>query len=991
MKTIAREYTRRYSNLKDLCFIFPNKRCVTFFKKYFADYDIHTEDLPHILTITELMSQVARKKEASKIEQLFTLYTAYTEILGKPENSDETYIDFESFRGWGEIVLSDFNTVDQNLVDTEEIFKNIKDYREIASNFLTEDQKDVMREYFGIDDFSDSNEFWKNFDDEKQLSPLKQKFISLWQILSPLHKRFVELLDVKGLGSSGYISKEAAQRILVEGEDALPYKKVIMVGFNALNEAERSIFRKLQDCPPYKTFDTFVDFIWDATGPVLENEEFSASRFVAYNKKHFPSPQWLEEELEKHVVTSYPKVKIISAPSNMAQAKVAAEELRKYDNEDGKRMIAETEVALVLPDEGLINNVLYSIPDEINDINLTMGLSFKQTPIASFMSLFRRLYFHFRETKKGILFFVKDLKIFLSHPYSYILFGYEPIEKLLEYVQNRHRVSLYQSEIVEFFQEYGELLSLPSKKIKGTEIFRHLEHLFSVLKDQILENSDSEGGYDDIAQIKIYEEYLSELETAMKQYEIESSPIGILQIAEKLIGNEKIGFEGEPIVGLQVMGTLETRLLDFRHIIILSMNEGVMPQKAFSSTFIPESLRKAYGLPPARYAEEIFGYYFYRMISRAEKVTLIYDGRTVSGLKGGESRYLLQLRQYLPKDKLKEESWQYNLSNKEFSNASIEKTAEIKEMIKCFLANEETKKNLSSSSLNTYRECEVRFFLQNILNLSTDPEPEEFMDAITVGNILHSVMMQLYMPTECQKKLLIDNPVIIDKEKINSLLNNSSFIHSLIVENIREHYFKNSTDGETIKSGVTDIMAEQIESMVKEILKYDLKLTPFKLYGCEVTRNIKVTLANGREVNFRFAIDRFDEIDFQGEKRFRIVDYKTGSKKRKAVNLEEVFLGGYQSEQIFQLFTYAWLLGKIGFKGWEDVMTEIYFVPDLIKGIGGLPELEGEKVTSFRAYYEEFGERLEAMIESIFSKPAFSQPLDEGACRYCVFKSFCKK
>ena len=461
-------------------------------------------------------------------------------------------------------------------------------------------------------------------------------------------------------------------------------------------------------------------------------------------------------------------------------------------------------------------------------------------------------------------------------------------------------------------------------------------------------------------------------------------------MAERMVASEKIGFEGEPLMGLQVMGTLETRSLDFKDIIILSMNEGIMPGKAFASTFIPETLRKAYGLPPARYAEEIFGYYFYRLISRAEKVTLIYDGRAGAGLKGGVSRYILQLREFAAKEKINEEIWQYRLQNRERKGISIEKTPEIYKLLEGYFLEGEGRKNFSASSLNTYRECGVRFFLRNILNLNSDPGPEEYMDAISVGNVLHEVMMDLYMPKPLQKKLL-SQPVVMDKDKLENILGHPEIIRDLVNLKIGKLYYKDTNVEKTFESGVTAIMAEQIEELVKEVVKYDLGLAPFNLYGCEISRNIRVKLSSGKEVNFRFAIDRLDEITIEGEKRLRIVDYKTGGRKREANSLKDVFDGGYESEQIFQLFTYAWLLGKIGFKGWEDVMTEIYFVPDLISGKGGLPKIDNREVTSFRPFMEEFGEGIESLVESIFMDPRFEKPKDTTPCNYCSFKSFCNE
>lgn len=989
LKAVASEYTQRYKYLKEICFLFPNKRSGVFLRKYFQESDVFTEDLPHITTISELLAQVARKTEARKVELLFLLYNCYLEILNKKDSGEGE--EFDSFRNWGEIVLSDFNTIDMALVDPEVIFKNLRDYRTLSTNFFTEDQKEVLEKYFGVTEFGDPSEFWKHFEDPEKLSELKKGFLNLWQVLGPLHTKFIEKLEERGLGSPGSIYRAAAEKVKERGRNAFPYKKIVVVGFNALTEAERVIFKELQKEEGYPGYDDFIDFIWDATGPVLKNPEFSASRFIDYNKEHFPSPEWLKDSLAQNDVDDFPQIQIIGAPSNTSQVKVAYEILKQYDGEEARSLIENSEVALVLPDESLLSPMLYSIPEQLTNINLTMSFTLRNTAVNSFMALLRRLYAGMHDGKEDQIFYVKDLNILFTHPYSYILFGEEGIGEVKEYTGRFHKVSISLKEISDFIPQANDLLCLPSKKNKEGSIFVVVKRILEALMAKIGEGLDNPEEDQEYQQVKTYGEYVDSLEETLKHYKINPSALSSLSMLEKLIGGEKIGFEGEPITGLQIMGTLETRSLDFKHVIVMSMNEGIMPRRAYTSTFIPETLRKDYGLPPARYAEEIFGYYFYRLISRAEKVTLIYDGRTISGLRGGESRYLLQLREYVPSDKITEESWRYHMANREVNFNKILKTPEIHGMLEAFLPDNTVRKNFSASSLNTYRECGIKFFLQSVLNVSGDEERSEYMDAITIGNVLHEVMMDIYLPEKLHNKLL-KQPVIIDRDMLENILSRPEIIKKSIQKKIGSLYYGNSLEEEvTVKSGVTEIIAGQIEELVKSIVRYDLKLTPFKLYGCEVTKKIEVKLSNGRMVNFRFAIDRLDEIEIEGEKHLRIVDYKTGAQKRKAEDLNEVFLGGYKSEQIFQLFTYAWLLGKIGYDGWEDVMTEIYYVPDLISGKGGLPEIGGEKVTSFREYYQEFNTLLENMINDIFDGEAFMESLGNSGCSFCNFKSFCGK
>ncbi|MCH5231142.1 MAG: PD-(D/E)XK nuclease family protein [Muribaculaceae bacterium] len=1009
LKTVAGAYCARYSNLWDVCFLFPNKRCGVFFQKYLNDVGLKKSNHPKILTISDLVAEISGKKEADHICQLFTLYKAYLNILYRKQDREDNSsfvkedinvsgkkekktISFEDFRGWGETVLSDFNTVDMYLADPNEIFKNVKDYRELTSNFLTDEQREVMREYFGVEDRNDPNEFWKKFNDTNEISELKKTFLNLWQILAPLHEKFLGLLSEDGLGTSGSLYRLAAERINEEGRGALDYKKVVAVGFNALTEAERSIFSVLRDEEGSEGFDDYIDFIWDAAGPILKSEDFSASKFINFNRKHFPEPSWWIPVMEEHDIAEWPDISIIAAPSDTAQTKVAGEVLAKFGQTERKTLLENAEMAIVLPDEGLLSNMLYSLPDGLDSINLTMGYSLHQTPVAAFVYLLRRIYATLRENKNERFYFVKDLRRLLSHPFSYVLFGRPKLETLISYLDKYHKVSVTFEELKVYLEDSACYLNFPSKKDSSDSIFRYMEVLFGSLREKLLSNAPEGSNIEEIDQLRIYSEYFHDLEDNLKKFEIDLQSLTILQIADRLIAGEKIGFEGEPLKGLQVMGTLETRSLDFKYLIVLSMNEGIMPRKDVSSTFIPESLRKGYGLPPARYAEEIFSYYFYRLLSRAEKVVLIYDGRTISGMRGGLSRYLLQLKEYAPKEKVSMEAWHFRLGAKSVYDSSVEKTHEIAAMIDLYCNDNEPRKNFSASSLNSYRECQVKFFLQNLLNINSDPERSEYMDAITVGHVLHEVMMEIYIPDKRKQRRLLEIPETITSQLIQRFIDDPELIHTLVNEKIHKYYFGESGGKKSeINSGVTELMSEQIAELVSEILKYDLKLTPFSLYGCEIEKNLRIRLASGRVVNFRFAIDRLDEIEMEGEKRMRIVDYKTGSRKRSATDLKEVFDGGYSNEQIFQLFVYAWLLGKIGVKGWEDVVIEIYFVPDLVAGNGGLPEIDKQKVTSFRPYLEEFSSRLEDMIEDIFISSIFRETKDAGLCNLCVFKSYCGK
>ncbi|MCH5233084.1 MAG: PD-(D/E)XK nuclease family protein [Muribaculaceae bacterium] len=992
LECIAKAYSDKYGDLSGYCFVFPNKRSMKFFKHYIGEKSETGNAGLITMTINDFIARLSGRQEASRIKQLLLLFLCFKEIITEKDLQGAEEIDFDSFRTWGETVLSDFNTVDQNLVEPEEIFKNVKDFRAISTNFLTEEQREVKRDYFGREDYSDPTRFWNNFDiEDEKMSEGKARFINLWQILLPLYRKFTTRLASEKLASNGGMYRAAYERLTEKGIKLVKYKKIVVIGFNALNAAERAIFSELGRMKPYSGDEGMIDFVWDATGPVLTKGNNSASKFVDYNKKEFPMPDWLQEELRKCENSSWPELKLINSPSNTAQIKIAGEILQDiYKGKDHTRELTDTDTVLVLPDESLLANVLFSLPEEIKDVNLTMGLSFKNTSVASFFNLIRRNYSHSRVGQGETTFFTADLKILLSHPFAYLLFGNAAIDRLISYLNRYHKITVTTTEIKKLIDDNTMLFEFPDKKSKGSDMFRYVEDVLSLLTNALgikIESVNKHAFY--LSQIRVYGKKLESLREVLAEYEVDVSPSGVLQQIDHLVSKEIIGFEGEPTHGLQIMGALETRLLDFKNVVVVSMNEGSMPKRSRQKSFIPEIIRKEFGMPPAHYSEEIFAYYFFRLISRAERVFLIYDGRATNGFKGGESRYLLQLRKLAGKANIKEEERSFILKNTETKEFEIIKDKDINQRLRAYTASDDSRKNFSSSSLNTYRECQMKFYLQYVMDINPDPEKGEFIDSITIGDVLHTVMMELYMPEKLQHKLLSE-PVIIEKKDIENYLQNEEYLLSLIHKIIKEIYYGTGKDGGNVElSNSSTLIADNILEMVKQILRYDMKLTPLNVYGCEISKNIKITLESGREVNFRFAIDRLDSIDREGEKLYRIIDYKTGLLKLKAESIEEVIRGDYTSEQIFQLFTYAWLLNKLEFKPGARLITEIYGVPYIEKNKAGKPEIGKQKIESYNEYAEEFSSGIESLIDEIFDSPSFNPKENGEECGYCAFKSIC--
>ncbi len=997
LKSIAKAYSSRYEDLSEICFVFPNKRSGTFFLKYLKE-EVGTRPhlAPEVMTITDFVGMLSGKVVASRLDSIFTLYDAYREVKGLHVAADGENIaeDFDSFRGWGETVLSDFSEVDQYMVPQDEIYKNVKDFREISSNFLTDEQRQIMAEYFGHSDYGNPTEFWKNFDDEENMSELKGKFLRLWQILFPLYETFTSRLESKGLATNGRIYRLAAETLREGGRDVLPYKKVVMVGFNALSASEHAIFAELRDAEGYEGLDSFGDFFWDATGPVLTGGDNSASKFVRANIRRFPAPEWALPYLRESDSREMPRLRVVASPSKSAQAKIAGSLLEEQKKRLADREITDAKVAVVLPDEGMLLPMLYSLPDKMGDINLTMGYSLRLTSVVSFVSLLRMIGGRVRKSGDAVAFYHKDLRLFLGHPFTHALLGRDIIGKIISFLDTHHRAIITISELRGFSEGLASLLDMKDLNDNPSTTLRYVRDVLAKVVNSLSGDNEAMSNTSlDIDHINTYMDALQRLEDILREYTLRMHPATVMRLIDRLIAGERVGFEGEPLSGLQVMGTLETRSVDFEYLTILSMNERVMPRRARTRSFIPDSLRRAYGMPPSTYSESIFAYYFFRMISRAKEVTMIYDARTGGGTGGGDiSRYILQLKHLYAKDMIERQDWKFRLCGKRDGGLSIEKTPEILSLLNNYTL--ENGANFSASSLSAYRECEAKFFYKHVLGIDTDREPSEYIDAIMFGNIVHEVMQNLYVPQQYHGKFL-KYPLNFDRKTLQNIYSNTDLLWLQMTRATnRLHFRLPSDDLDRPLTGGAEMVGRQIMQQVRRVIRYDMSVAPFKILGCEIKETLRIPLPSGRTVNFKFAIDRLDEVMGEDCKLHRrIVDYKTGKLKQTAEDWDSVFTGDYKSEQLFQLFTYAWLLGmSSGSNGNDDVMLEIYHIPGMMKNVKReLPTIGEDKVTTYLPYAENFSNGMERMLDSVFEKKQFEVATDESRCVYCALKSLCRR
>ena len=1012
LESIARAYAESTNDLSDYLFIFPSRRACTFFlKNLTGTLKGRVAVLPEVTTMSEFVEKVSGRVVAGRIELLFILYKAYVRL--QKESDSQTIQDFDKFRRWGETALSDYNEVDMQDTDPDEIFKNVKDLKEISSNFLTEEQLKVMEEFFGqaYDPTDVATKFWKDFNEKKE-TELHKRFLPIWQIMAPLYHAFKDDLEQRGLITSGGAYRLAAEILEKEIPESIGAKKIVIIGFNALTRTESRIFNALASYDTDDGTEHFADFFWDTAGPIIKDKTSAAGRYVLRNKERWPSPEWAAKYVSLSEVDKMPeKIKVIAVPSNTLQAKVACSEIEEMGERIDHSEFAEAKVAVVLPDESLLIPFLYSLPDNVSDVNLTMGYPMKLSGVATFVSLLRRLQGGRRKSGNTIGYYYKDLEAVLSHPFSHAMFGVA-VTKVKEWIKRFHHSIVDINEVGTISKEMSELLTplsddaTPKEAVDWLEaILMKVSECISVSGMKILKANV------DVANIDVYRLLLKQLLTTVMEYGISMQWRTFLSLSDRLLSAETVTFEGQPLRGLQVMGMLETRALDFERIIIPSLNERILPARRRVRTFISDSLRKAYGLPPINYSESIFAYYFFRMIARAKEVVLLYDARSSEGARSGDvSRYVLQLQYLYAVDNIKFESRSFDISKSELKPTPIEKNQDIMNLLSAYRDASAYGRNLSATALTRYADCQIRFYFEHLLRIHTDEESVDFIDAITQGNILHFVMQNIYLPVEKQCRYL-SHPEVIDAALIEAKKSNVNEIDRLIRVGInKEHFHRPEEKLNTPLRGSVKYVANVLRKQVFTILDFDLKQTPFLLYGVEIDGNVSIKMPTGSPVNMRFAIDRLDKVRCNEKDFLRIVDYKTGSVHVEADSMENIFEGELKGKNLLQLWLYANLFDALPDKSLQKdaprplldlfatdsglphqpLMLELYDVNSLRSGKHTHPKIDGSEQTVHADLNSEFLNFLEKTLIQLFDPV---QPLNPtknlASCAFCQFKTIC--
>ncbi|WP_300702679.1 PD-(D/E)XK nuclease family protein [Bacteroides sp.] len=953
-------YTQIGNDLSRTAIVFPNKRASLFFNEYLAAETDHPLWSPAYVSISELFRQLSPLKLGDPIRLVCELYKVFREETKSEETLDDFYF-------WGELLISDFDDVDKNLVDADKLFTNLQDLKNIMDDydFLDKEQEEAIQQFF------------QNFSIEKR-TELKTKFISLWDKLGDIYRHYRTNLTNLGIAYEGMMYRNVMEQL---NTDQLHYERYVFVGFNVLNKVETEFFRRLQDAGKalfYWDYDVFYTRLPHEQKPPYTHE---AGEFILRNMKHFPNqlPESAFDVLRK------PKhVRFISAPTENAQARYLPEWVRDLKLEEKK--LKEKENAIVLCNESLLLPVLHSIPSEVKNVNITMGFPLAQTPVYSFINSLVEMQTTGYRKDTGRYTYESVLSV-LKHPYTRQLStAAEVLEKQLT---KDNRFYPLPSELKQ--DAFLEQIFTPQNGISAlccylTDILREVAVIYRQEHEE-----ESEDIFNQLYRESLFKSYtlVNRLVNLIETGELSGLRTDTLKrLLNRLLTSANIPFHGEPAIGMQVMGVLETRNLDFRNLIMLSLNEGQLPKAGGESSFIPYNLRKAFGMTTIEHKNAVYAYYFYRLIQRAENITLLYNTSS-DGLNRGEmSRFMLQFLVESTHD-ISREYLEAGQSPQQSREICITKTSEILErMYRMYDIHRHPDTFFSPSALNTYLDCRLMFYYRYIAKLKAPDEVSAEIDSALFGTIFHYSAELVYRD-------LTANGKEIRKEDLEALLKNDIKLQTYVDNAFKKKFFHVDLTEQPEYNGTQLIHSKVITSYLRQLLKNDLQYSPFFMEGMEkdVYDVLEIAIPTGNlSIKIGGTIDRLDIKDDT----LRIVDYKTGGTPKTPESIEQLFTpADNRPNYIFQTFLYAAILCR---KQPLKVAPSLLYIhraaSDNYSPVieMGAPRQSKIPVNNFAFYEDEFRERLQELLQEIYNPDIpFDQTENTKRCEYCDYRSLCKR
>ena len=825
-------------SLSNMVFVLPSKRAGTFVKRLIVDRVKKTSFAPEIYSIEDFVEKLSGLSYANNTQQLFELYKAYKNTnTGDLEN-------FHEFSKWGQTLLQDFNEIDRYLIEPNKLFTNLAAVQELSHWSVSATQ-----------------------------TPMMQGYLKFWNSLTELYNTFNQELLKLGVGHQGLVYRQACQNIKNYIQET-SNKKHVFIGFNALNKSESLIIQKL-----LATNNTSI--YWDIDSSFLNDTYHDAGYFVRQYKKTWPSLHGKELKGISNTYYQNKKIEITGVPKHVAQAKLVGTLLTTIQEKSPEQLKS---TAVILADESLLNPILNSVPSSIESVNITMGYPLKKTPLSDFFNQLIQLHLH--EDVQG--WYYKNVLAILGHSYIQTVFNdyQESYLTTISETIKKQNLTFLTSQHLESILKDIPLLSLIffTDTVTPLVFIKNCQQVILALKKKFT-------ALDDLLALEYlyrFNTLFLELEHLVEKHGFISDLKTLKGLYIELLSTERVNFEGNPLDGLQIMGMLESRNLDFETVIITSVNEGVLPAGKSNNSFIPYDLKKGFGLPTYKEKDAVYTYHFYRLLQRAKNIHIIYNTEPNSnGLEGGEKSRLIS--QLLTDEKLFDKIHNAIAAPKlirlKQTAQAIEKDQALLALIKEFAA-----KGFSPSSLTTYIRNPIDFYKRHLLNIKLLDEVEESVAYNTFGTILHDTLEELYKP-------LIGHT--LTKENLKALKPK--------IKEVSTKHFTASYKGSDITKGknliafnvIMRYLQNFIDNEIEEVKNHEIKII-----GLETPMNIELKIDTiNYPIKLKGKLDRVDTKDGM----IRIIDFKSGTveaSKLGIVDWQEDLLK-YEYSKAFQLLCYA--------------------------------------------------------------------------------------
>lgn len=960
LSLVAKDLLSRYGDtIADFRFVFPNSRTRIFFLDELTRLLSRPLWQPHFCSVDDLFCSISGLQHAERLVSVVELYKCYSNYHKE---------DFSSFYFWGEMLLSDFDSIDKHLIDAEALFTNLNDLKTIDArlSYLTSEQIAIIKR------------FWSSFVDKAALSNEKREFLNIWQTLYSIYCEFGKALSGKGLAYTGQMQRRAVEIIRDGGGLDSNGTHYVVVGFNALAETEKELFKYLK-----RNFE--VDFYWDYDPYFRDDVHQEAGLFVRENLSLFPVPEGFDpgDNFRKPK-----KISAVAAASNSLQCKYVGRVLGELAK---KGVPLDKHTAIVLADENLLVPLLYSLPDKAKKSNITMGYPLRQSLAYSFTDRLLNLQKRVRRSSEGaVSFYHSDVTGILTHPFMLSAQAADA-DTLYKKVISNGRIYVEGS----LLKEYGGLIdNIFTPCDTPAELTAYICRILSSLDESIVIDVAGEA---DRRQAMLQREYfvriietLGRLHRSLSGCGVEIDNVTYSTLIRRLLQSQSVPFEGEPLEGLQIMGVLETRNLDFDNVIILSMNDDMFPgTRSASSSFIPHNLRFAYGMPTREYQEGVYAYYFYRLISRAQRVEMVYCSSSDDGSTGEQSRFIYQL-DYESPHKVTHRELSVDVTMAQGSEMQIEKDEMVMARLSEYLSG--GKRRLSPSSFNVLLECPMKFYLHYVAGIARREEISEEIDTPMFGTILHDAMQTLYTPF-----IGIHNPsaaiaAITPKE-----------IDAAIEDAVRKNLL-GGVSGVTAAefTGQVQMSCEAVHKYIKNnILPYDAAQCDFTISLLEQPVSAEFEFeCGGKPLSVRFG-GKMDRMDILDGGMLKIIDYKSGANHLEFKGLADLFsdMPEKWSGAVVQTMLYSLMVSRMQKAGkvvGDDVCPALYYVKqmhqtnycDLLKDL-----LQGVRVERYSDYREELEDYIAQRLAQLFDATIpFRQREDAtNVCPSCEYRHICNR